>query len=193
MNDYIIDEIKNKISMKELLSYYGIEINKRGFIKCPFHQEKTASVKIYDGDKGFYCFGCGAGGDVIDFVQQYFNLNFKQALVKINQDFNLGLPINDEISQSKKIEIEKRAYKRKQQIKKQKEAIKQVEDRYWAAFDVWLYNHNQIQDNMPQQGQGIPEKYVVALNNIDLALFELEQEEDNRRRVKNEHRISQNP
>ena len=192
MNNYIIDEIKNKISMKELLSHYGIEIDRRGFIKCPFHQEKTASMKIYDGNKGFYCFGCGMGGDIIDFVQQYFNLDFEQSLSKINEDFGLGLPVRGEISRSKKIELEKKAYQKKQKIKKQKEMIKQAEDRYWAAFDVWLYNHNAIEDYMPRQGQEIPEKYVVALNNIDLALFNLELEDDNRRRIKNEYRVSKN-
>lgn len=75
--------------MRDVASFYGYTPNTRGYIRCPFHSEKTASLRLYD--KSFYCFGCGVGGDMIKFVQLYFNISFPQALIRINSDFRLGL------------------------------------------------------------------------------------------------------
>ena len=48
--------------------------------KCVFHDEKTASLRIYPGNNSYYCYGCGSGGDSISFVMRYKNLPYKQAL-----------------------------------------------------------------------------------------------------------------
>jgi len=48
--------------------------------KCVFHDEKTASLRVYPGNNSYYCFGCGAGGDSIDFIMRLHNLSYKQAL-----------------------------------------------------------------------------------------------------------------
>ena len=78
--------------MRQVAERYGFDPNRSGFIKCPFHQgDRTASLKIYPGDKGFHCFGCGAHGSVIDFVMRLFDLSFPQAVVRLSSDFNLGL------------------------------------------------------------------------------------------------------
>lgn len=71
------DEIKNSTTMTEVLSMYGLRPNRKGFICCPFHKEKTPSMKIYD--KSYHCFGCGESGDVFSFVQKYQNIDFKDA------------------------------------------------------------------------------------------------------------------
>ena len=61
------EEIKDLYSMKDILERYGLQKpNRAGFICCPFHKEKTASMKIYKRD--FNCFGCGANGDIFTFV-----------------------------------------------------------------------------------------------------------------------------
>jgi DNA primase len=75
--------------MQEIACFYGFKPNRQNYIPCPFHSEKTASLRLYD--KSFYCFGCGTGGDLIKFVQLYFNISFAQALIRINSDFRLGL------------------------------------------------------------------------------------------------------
>lgn len=72
-----VEEIKNTYSMREIVEKYGIEINRSGFCKCPFHNEKTASMKIYA--QSYYCFGCHAGGDVLEFVQAMEGVDFKTA------------------------------------------------------------------------------------------------------------------
>ena len=72
-------EIKAAVSMIDVCRKYGIEVNHAGYAVCPFHGEKTGSLKVYPGRRGWHCFGCGEGGDVIDFVQRYFGLSLKEA------------------------------------------------------------------------------------------------------------------
>lgn len=88
-----MDEIiKSTLSMRDVVEMYGFDVNRGGFIICPFHTEKTASLKIYsEPGKGFYCYGCGIGGSVIDFVMLLFNIPFRAALVRLNADFQLRL------------------------------------------------------------------------------------------------------
>ena len=75
------EEIKQSVKMLDILSKYGIRPNRAGFISCPFHKEKSASCKIYD--DSFYCFGCGIGGDVFDFVMQYESVPFSTAFIEL--------------------------------------------------------------------------------------------------------------
>lgn len=84
--------IVQSVPMQDAVARYGFGPNKAGYIKCPFHAEKTASLKIYPGSRGWHCFGCGAGGDVIDFVKLLHGVDFKQALSILNADFGLCLP-----------------------------------------------------------------------------------------------------
>lgn len=81
-----IDDIKRDHPMPEVVRQYGIEINRSGFCRCPFHNERTASMKIYA--QSFYCFGCGAGGDVIDFVRLYERCDFKTAFRMLGGEFD---------------------------------------------------------------------------------------------------------
>lgn len=75
------ETIKQQNSMRDVLSRYGMVPNRAGFINCPFHKEKSASCKIYD--DSFYCFGCGIGGDVFDFVMQYESVPFSTAFIEL--------------------------------------------------------------------------------------------------------------
>lgn len=62
----IFQEVKASMSMREAAEMYGYPPNRSGFICCPFHGEKTASLKLYN--DSFHCYGCGKHGDVIGFV-----------------------------------------------------------------------------------------------------------------------------
>ena len=76
------EEIKDLYSMKDILERYGLpQPNRAGFICCPFHKEKTASMKIYK--KDFHCFGCGANGDIFTFVMLMDGLTFKEAFKEL--------------------------------------------------------------------------------------------------------------
>lgn len=75
------EEIKKTYSMRDILERYGMHPDRSGFICCPFHKEKTASMKIYQ--DSYYCFGCGAHGDVFDFVSAMDNLSFREAFLDL--------------------------------------------------------------------------------------------------------------
>ena len=107
------EEILNILNMQDILNKYGIKIIKY-MCHCPFHKDNSPSMRIYE--KSFYCFSCNRTGDLIEFVKQYFNLNFQEAMEKINFDFNLGLKTRGRLSKKQLFQLQKQ-----QQIKKQKE------------------------------------------------------------------------
>lgn len=76
-----VEEIKVQYSMRDIVSQYGLKINRAGFCACPFHNEKDASLKVYK--DSFYCFGCGASGDIFSFVQAKENVDFKMAFKRL--------------------------------------------------------------------------------------------------------------
>lgn len=84
-------EIKERVTVADVLSRYGFEPDGHGFLLCPFHQEKTPSFRVYDSGKRWHCFGCGEGGDAIDFVRKLFRISFQQAMIRMDDDFGLGL------------------------------------------------------------------------------------------------------
>ena len=77
-----IQEIKQQLNILTVLNHYNLQPNKHHQIKCPFHEDDKPSMKIYTETNTFNCFGCGANGDVIEFIQRKENLSKHQALVK---------------------------------------------------------------------------------------------------------------
>lgn len=110
-------EIKKRISCVDACRMYGVEINRKGFARCPFHNEKTASFKAYPGDRGFYCFGCGASGSVIDLAMKLFNESAGAACERLASDFRLDLPIGREMSAQEKLARNKEAWERQRREK----------------------------------------------------------------------------
>ena len=112
---YRSERIKAALDIERVVSFYGYEPNKQGFVSCPFHSERTASFKIYPKSNSFYCFGCGAGGDVIDFVRLLYGLDFRQACLRLEADFGLvggQSAASPELSEkAKKRNAEKAEYK----------------------------------------------------------------------------------
>lgn len=77
---YNVDAIKQAVNMLDLVEQYGVTVRKN-MCCCPFHGEKHPSMKIYE--DSYYCFACGAHGDVINWVQSMDGLNFPQAVEKL--------------------------------------------------------------------------------------------------------------
>lgn len=83
------EHIKSLVGIRQVIEHYGIVL-KNNRCRCPFHNEKTASFFVNDKKRIFKCFGCGAGGDIFDFVMMYFGCDFSTALQKICEDFGLA-------------------------------------------------------------------------------------------------------
>ena len=116
------DEILAVLNMKDILNKYGIKTIKY-MCHCPFHKDNSPSMRIYE--KSFYCFSCNRTGDLIEFVKQYFNLNFQEAMEKINFDFNLGLKTKGRISKKRLLELQKQEKIKKMQIEYKNKIITQ--------------------------------------------------------------------
>lgn len=71
------DELKRSIPMRQVAEQYGVRVNNHGFCCCPFHKEKTPSMKIYK--DSYNCFGCGNNGDIFSFVMGMEHCDFKTA------------------------------------------------------------------------------------------------------------------
>ena len=168
------NEVKSRVSSKEAFLYYGIELDRSGFCKCFLTGERTASLKVYDGDRGWHCFGCHANGSVIDFVMQYFGLTFSDAISKINTDFSLGLPIGERISLRQRREMERRQRERQEERNREQREQERLEGEYWAAFDVWKkYDTNKREYAPKSPSEDFHPLFVEAVKNIDRATYEL--------------------
>lgn len=83
----IFDTLKARVTVPQAAAHYGIRIGRNGMCRCPFHSDKTPSMKI--NETYFYCFGCHATGDVIDFTARLFNLSLLDAARKLAADFGI--------------------------------------------------------------------------------------------------------
>lgn len=95
MNDPILQEIKDRLNVADIIAGY-IPIKKAGVnfkAPCPFHHEKTPSLIISPQKQIWHCFGCGEGGDVFGFVMKYENLEFKEALRILADKAGVKLPV----------------------------------------------------------------------------------------------------
>lgn len=87
MSGGIFEEVKLSVSMAQVAEMCGFHPDRTGRILCPFHHEKTPSLKLYD--KSFYCYGCQAGGDIIKFVQLFHDCAPLEAAQKIAAYFGV--------------------------------------------------------------------------------------------------------
>ena len=83
----LFTQIKMAVSVKEAAEYYGLEVNRGNMVCCPFHNDRTPSMKL--NEDYFYCFGCGTHGDVIDLVARLFDLSKYEAAQKLAYDFGI--------------------------------------------------------------------------------------------------------
>ena len=87
MGANVFEIVKQSVTVREAAERYGIEVKRGGMACCPFHDDKNPSMKL--NEEYFYCFGCGATGDVIDLTARLYNLSPKEAAEKLAQDFGL--------------------------------------------------------------------------------------------------------
>lgn len=118
----IIDTIKAHVTAVQAGEILGLRPNRAGFCKCPLHGDHDASLKLYADDRGWCCFGCHKGGDVIRLVQAVNGCSFWNAVEWLDGAFHLGLPL-DKPMDEKAQEAAQIARKRKQEEREQKHAI----------------------------------------------------------------------
>lgn len=178
MNNYA-EEIRSAVTARELFEFYGFQVNRSGFVCCPLHGEKTPSLKVYPGDKGWKCFGCGAGSSVIDFVMMYFGLTFVDAEKKINEDFRLGLPIGEKMTFEQQREAERKAYERRKAQQERQAKHERLQAAYESALTLWVWLDRLKREMAPKRPEdGYMDGYVYAVQWIDAAGAELDEATD---------------
>ena len=121
----LFETVKQSVTVREAAQMYGVEANRNDMACCPFHDDKHPSMKL--NEEYFYCFGCGATGDVIDFTARLYNLSPKEAAEKLAQDFGLA--------------YDSQAPPRRRYIRQKTEAQKFREDRDHAFRVLADYYH----------------------------------------------------
>ncbi|MCR5403526.1 MAG: DNA primase [Butyrivibrio sp.] len=110
-SDQIIEEVRSRNDIVDIVGQY-VHLKKQGanyFGLCPFHNEKSGSFSVSPSKQIFYCFGCGAGGNVISFLMKYDNLTFGEALKQLAERAGVKLPDEDNSPQA-------RAFRDKRQL-----------------------------------------------------------------------------
>lgn len=108
LDDFFLSELRSRNDITDVVSEYVTLGKKQGRIRkglCPFHNEKTPSFAVYEDTQSFYCFGCGAGGDVIGFIRAIENLDYIDAVKKLAQRAGMNMPedgFDDSIYNKKK-------------------------------------------------------------------------------------------
>ena len=83
----LFELVKQNICVPNAAEHYGLQISRNGMACCPFHDDRHPSMKL--NERYFYCFGCGATGDVIDLVAKLFGLSSYEAAKKLAHDFGI--------------------------------------------------------------------------------------------------------
>ena len=91
ISEEFIEELRMKNDIVSVVSPY-VELKRRGRYYvglCPFHNEKTPSFTVYPDTQSFYCFGCGAGGEIVNFTRRIENIDFIEAVkaLRINAEW----------------------------------------------------------------------------------------------------------
>ena len=172
MGANVFETVKQFVTVREAAERYGIEVKRGGMACCPFHDDKNPSMKL--NEEYFYCFGCGATGDVIDLTARLYNLSTKEAAEKLAQDFGLI--------------YDSQAPPRRRYVRQKTEAQKFRENRqrcYRVLSDYYYLLKKWEADRSPRTPEEEPHpRFVEAIQKktyveylLDLFLYESEEEQ----------------
>ena len=170
--DNLFETVKQSITIREAAERYGIEVKRGGMVCCPFHDDKNPSMKL--NKEYFYCFGCGATGDVIDLASRLYNLSPKEAAEKLAQDFGL---IYDSQAPPRRNYVRQKT--ETQQFREDRQRCYRILSDYYSLLKKWenAYSpHTPEEEPHPLFVEAIQKKtYVEYL--LDLFLYENEEEQ----------------
>ena len=163
-SDDIIEEVRSKNDIVDVVSQY-VKLTRRGssyFGLCPFHNEKTPSFSVTPGKQMYYCFGCGAGGNVFNFIMEYENFTFGEALKYLADRAGVELP---KIEYSK--EVREKAKEKSELLEINKQAAQyyyyQLRTEKGAAGYQYLSGRGLTEETMRSFGLGYSDKFSDGL------------------------------
>ena len=163
-SDDIIEEVRQKNDIVDVVSQY-VKLTRKGssyFGLCPFHNEKTPSFSVTPGKQMYYCFGCGAGGNVFNFIMEYENYTFGEALKYLADRAGVELP---QIEYSK--EVREKAQERAELLEINKQAAQyfyyQLRTEKGAQGYQYLTGRGLSEETMRKFGLGYSDKFGGGL------------------------------
>lgn len=168
-DDRVVDEVKEMVSMRDAVTLYTDSVPRFNRIPCPIHNGHDNNFSFTQ--KHYKCFVCGASGDVIKFVEELFGTDFKGALCKLNDDFNLGLPLDHKATLAENLRLQKRYNERLEEHRKQ-QAIRDAYDAlYNSLWDDWCLYDRALRE-LPPDSDG----YAYAARHIDEVAYRIDTE-----------------
>ena len=180
--------IKERVTTLDMMAHAGIQADRRGMAVCPFHGDRDASLKVYrDPRRGWHCYGCHAGGDVIDFAMRLYGVGFREAVSRINEEVALGLPIGEPRTGAQRRAMREEIERAKQARQALQRREHEAENAYWSAYDEWLSNERVMQENAPSGLSEPNAAYCEAIIRRD-ELEEALKDAEERWRIRREER-----
>ena len=141
--------VKSSVSALDAGRALGLEINRDGRCKCPFHNGGDFNMKLYTGDKGYHCFVCHEHGDVIELVQGVNGCGFTEAVQWLSDAFHLGIDTNTAVTDETRQRAKKRAKTRRELARLHREADERAFDTFLNAADLARTVEQVIEDRRP--------------------------------------------
>lgn len=140
----LFEAVKHSVSTRDAAEMYGIEVKRNGMACCPFHNDRTPSMKI---DQRYHCFGCGADGDSINFTAKLFDLSQKEAAEKLAADFGLSYDEKPITPKAYRKILQRR--KAVQEAKEQEEALFHLLVSYFHDLNEWEVTYSPSSPDEP--------------------------------------------
>lgn len=187
------EEVKARVTVPEVLLRYGLPTSSRGRIPCPIHQGEDPNFAYTD--ERFHCFVCGAGGSVIDLVMGLFGLTYPQALVRLDEDFGLGLMRGqrDERARRKAAEVARKRVQERRRREDGKKAYQSLTAAFCAEIrGLRLGEERPSRWNGEGEPPALPASWVEAAHRLPYLEYWLEENSNFERWEANSHRSHSN-
>ncbi len=160
----VFDAVKEQVTVRQVMEQSGIVFNHSHMCKCPFHQDKTPSMRVKPADKKYFCFGCGESGDAIDFVARYYGIAPLDAAMQIADQFGIVYD-NTKRAPPKPIRREKSVL---QILEEAKSHTFRVLADYLHMLEDWERRY------APEDMDHIDDRYLEAVQCLEITRYRLD-------------------
>lgn len=156
--------IKQSVSAVQAADALGLNPDRYGRCACPIHNGKDRNMKLFGGEKGFYCYVCHAGGDAADLVRQVHGCSLREAASWLDSTFGLGLDINRPTDE-KRVQAVREAVKRRRREREQAERDRAATLETWhRTLTVTIQVDDEIERTRPRKySEDFSDAFCAAL------------------------------
>jgi len=173
--DIYAPRIKEAVSCRQLLEANGTKVDRHGFAVCPMHGDKDASLKVYGGDRGWVCYGCHRGGDVINLARGLYGVGFNDAIRRLNEEFHVGLDLDSKPSPKESFSWKAKQIREKYERLEEEKRRSRTECAYLDWLGIYRTIDRLLVDNEPDLKGEWSEEFCHLLTMRDIARVRTEE------------------